>query len=63
MVFWCRLLGNSSCVQTGQLGMPHIGTQRLAECNSEIGSVLGGGRLDCFHKDPAVIHGLTSLWR
>ena len=42
MVFWCRLLGNSSCVQTGQLGMPHIGTQRLAECKSEIESVLGG---------------------
>lgn len=62
MVFWCRLLGNGSCVQTDQPGMPQVGTQGLAECKSEIESVFGGGRLDCFHKDPAVISCLISLW-
>lgn len=43
MVFCCRLLGNSSCVQTGQPGMPQVGTQGLAECKSEIVYLVGEG--------------------
>ena len=57
---WCSDVG--SWETADQPGMPQVGTQGLAECKSEIESVFGGERLDCFHKDPAVTNCLLSLW-